>query len=432
MKKFLFTLVALFAGSTAFASSYLGAPDMELTEAQLGTTINLDLYAYFGEMVSAYEVFVGTGVDDAFQEGVMPEGLEVTAMSQLGTAKITYIGYVYNEDDDEYSYQETVCTPSFSTSGNYHGLAITSALDTEYALIDGEYVSCVAIKWKPGTFKMLRLKVAVAADFKGGDVVIKTVPACGQDPRGPICESVPYYDVVTLSVPQAQTPEEFIGTAEVAFTENVATIHYTSNDPNAEVVVTVNGTETEVNWNRAEGTATWTAPINTTPGQYSYTVKLTVTPDGVNYVGDAVSAQDTYAYEVLEKTATPVITIVEEHHNWVSFDVDGDGTVLVYVDGNLVEPAEDGHYYVYASTEADVTYVVTATAQENGKLISDTATETIEIAKWDAVNELVNGKTIANVRYFNMAGQEMQSVNGMTIKVITYTDGTTSAVKVMK
>ena len=48
------------------------------------------------------------------------------------------------------------------------------------------------------------------------------------------------------------------------------------------------------------------------------------------------------------------------------------------------------------------------------------------------VNELVAGKTVANVRYFNVAGQEMAQPQGMTIKVTTYTDGTTSAVKVVK
>ena len=48
------------------------------------------------------------------------------------------------------------------------------------------------------------------------------------------------------------------------------------------------------------------------------------------------------------------------------------------------------------------------------------------------INEVVDGKQIANVRYFNMAGQEMQEVNGMTIVVTTYTDGTTSSAKVMK
>ena len=48
------------------------------------------------------------------------------------------------------------------------------------------------------------------------------------------------------------------------------------------------------------------------------------------------------------------------------------------------------------------------------------------------IDELNGGKAIANVRYFNMAGQEMQEANGMTIVVTTYTDGTTSAIKVMK
>ncbi len=48
------------------------------------------------------------------------------------------------------------------------------------------------------------------------------------------------------------------------------------------------------------------------------------------------------------------------------------------------------------------------------------------------VNELNAGKTVANVRYFNVAGQEMAQPNGMTIMVTTYTDGTTSAAKVVK
>ena len=49
-----------------------------------------------------------------------------------------------------------------------------------------------------------------------------------------------------------------------------------------------------------------------------------------------------------------------------------------------------------------------------------------------SVDELNAGKTVANVRYFNVAGQEMAQPSGMTIQVTTYTDGTTSAAKVMK
>ena len=48
------------------------------------------------------------------------------------------------------------------------------------------------------------------------------------------------------------------------------------------------------------------------------------------------------------------------------------------------------------------------------------------------VEELAINKTVASVRYYNMAGQEMQNASGMSIKVTTYTDGTTNAVKVMK
>ncbi len=49
-----------------------------------------------------------------------------------------------------------------------------------------------------------------------------------------------------------------------------------------------------------------------------------------------------------------------------------------------------------------------------------------------ALDELMGSKTVAGVRYFNMAGQEMQQAEGLTIVVTTYTDGTTNAVKVVK
>ena len=56
----------------------------------------------------------------------------------------------------------------------------------------------------------------------------------------------------------------------------------------------------------------------------------------------------------------------------------------------------------------------------------------VYIDKHTAVNELNAGKTVANVRYFNIAGQEMAQPEGMTIQVTTYTDGTTSTAKVVK
>ena len=50
------------------------------------------------------------------------------------------------------------------------------------------------------------------------------------------------------------------------------------------------------------------------------------------------------------------------------------------------------------------------------------------------INELTNdtNKVVAGVRYYNIMGQEMQQADGLTIVVTTYTDGSHSAVKVIK
>ena len=52
--------------------------------------------------------------------------------------------------------------------------------------------------------------------------------------------------------------------------------------------------------------------------------------------------------------------------------------------------------------------------------------------KPSAVNELNAGKTVSSVKYFNLSGQEMTQPAGLTIQVTTYSDGTTSATKVIK
>ena len=86
------------------------------------------------------------------------------------------------------------------------------------------------------------------------------------------------------------------------------------------------------------------------------------------------------------------------------FETEGYYTLPVGYNYNMgVAIGPDGDYYVYVAQAGFV-----------------------------GVDELNANKAVAGVRYFNMAGQEMQEANGMTIVVTTYTDGTTSAVKVMK
>ena len=78
------------------------------------------------------------------------------------------------------------------------------------------------------------------------------------------------------------------------------------------------------------------------------------------------------------------------------------------------------------------TYEITAYAQTTGKDPSDPVVDRFTVASTTSVEELFADKTLAGVRYFNLAGQEMQEANGICISVYTFTDGTQVAVKVMQ
>ena len=96
---------------------------------------------------------------------------------------------------------------------------------------------------------------------------------------------------------------------------------------------------------------------------------------------------------------------------------------LVVEDAVYDEPfalTQDGEYYIdFWATAPDML------DSSHGGLI-------FTIDQTTGLSELLEGKTIAGVRYYNMAGQEMAQPQGLTIVVTTYTDGTTSAAKVVK
>jgi hypothetical protein len=84
------------------------------------------------------------------------------------------------------------------------------------------------------------------------------------------------------------------------------------------------------------------------------------------------------------------------------------------------------------SFTGDGKYRVEAYAVADNKLPSQPIAYEFVVSPITGLSEMNADKAVAGVRYFNMAGQEMQEANGMTIVVTTYTDGTTSTVKVMK
>ena len=133
------------------------------------------------------------------------------------------------------------------------------------------------------------------------------------------------------------------------------------------------------------------------------------------------------------QTDAPEFNVSEDG---LTVEATGEGTVTLYVvdaDGNATAIDNPTTF-----DQKDQAYEVTLKAVAHVDGAKDgVATKTIIIPAKSTepgtgVNELVDGKAVKSVRYFNMAGQEMQEVNGVTIVVTTYTDGTTSAVKVMK
>ena len=108
---------------------------------------------------------------------------------------------------------------------------------------------------------------------------------------------------------------------------------------------------------------------------------------------------------------------------------------VVTLDGVLVEEGDfTGESWEYIAVGPGA-WLVSCVASMPGKNDSNPGGVFFPIAPGQtpvAVDEMMAGKTISSVRYFNAAGQEMQEANGMTIVVTTYSDGTTNAVKVVK
>ena len=117
-----------------------------------------------------------------------------------------------------------------------------------------------------------------------------------------------------------------------------------------------------------------------------------------------------------------------------SYDLYTDMTEIPYWVWSDGYDIQSGRVYFYRTNEGDnplfnqrigiqVYYTV------NGQRY---ASNIVYLDKDVSVNEVNAGKTIDKVRYFNVAGQEMSQPEGVTIQVTTYTDGTTSTVKVVK
>ena len=137
-----------------------------------------------------------------------------------------------------------------------------------------------------------------------------------------------------------------------------------------------------------------------------------------------------------EKTGAPVFngyTTDGIHAYFIEIQESEPSTIYYRVQfGQNGEFTEWAEYEDILSFTQDGWYRIEAYAIANGKLASDPIAYEFIVNPATGLSEMTGSTAVAGVRYFNVAGQEMQEANGLTIVVTTYTDGTTSTVKVMK
>ena len=525
MKKFLFTLAALLMVGSLSAEEYFYMDNFEVPQSALGASgaagrINVDVKAHYDYYVSAWQV-----------NFTLPEGL--TIAGHRAGSDLTLSGY------DDFGDPKTF-TPNLKVSQE-KDVVIVACDEADYDA-DGEGIMYGCMKWAPGDYDQMWIVVFNATeDFQGGEVIIETQPACGSDIR-PEIEGCPkgqdnFHTAIVTVEGAVQPLQDLTGQIVVGeVTEDgLVAISY---DGTEDVTITVNGEE-------------YTEPIQLVEGEN--TLVIVVSADGYNDLTETVT--------LTWNPVPPVVVTETPTFDWdpetFTITAIGAGEVLMYVDG---EPVSNP--FTFEQGEVEMTYTVTATAQEPGKEISEIATMIVTVpaaqvvppvdpddhnvgywlvmldkdmnpvwykltegdngdytttvaltydifgrynhdtgyrgdvpfyfmvdgvrygaeeaevetnlgqalmnpltaaegyytvavgynytlgiafetegdgmfvyaaqAGFTGVDELMNGKTVAGVRYFNMAGQEMTEANGMTIVVTTYPDGTTSAFKVMK
>ena len=359
MKKFLFTLATLLMAGSVYAGNVYIA-DREFTAEEIGTNVWLDV------MVQLDNEYIN-GWDFAFE---FPEGLTVTSSIKKNNAVLKQTA-VTNEFGDE----EDV---SFTVNGDaYHTAAFCAQEGFFDPDGDGEYESYGAVKIGPtGEFMLYQIRVTPTEEFKGGNIVITWMYSGGFDNRN------------------GQTKVQQNGVTEVALTVAGGQEPEQTEMP---VITVEDNAEGEYLMISATGEGTVKLYIDgmqvSNPFQYNYQdeeheIVITAT---AQEEGKEISETAEMTYTVPAKTQTPpepqvtekpVITyFVDMDAQTVTITATGAGTVILYNDDVEVARGEGEAVYVVPFTEDPEGEEMgfSATAQEEGKEVSEYARATIEI-----------------------------------------------------
>ena len=351
MKKFLFTLAALLMAGSVCAEEYLYIEDFEVAQAELGTEIEVAVKAHYDYAVSAWQI-----------KFTMPEGMEITGCEQGEDMTISYL--------NSRGKAATLTAPLYGSGVDY----ITAVADAGY---NEDKTTYGCVKWLPGDYEeMLIVYIEVAEDFKGGEIILNTQPACGEDSREDVtpCPKGQNIDkVCTVTVEGGEVIPEVTETPVISYDAETFTVTATGN---GEVKLYVNGEEVENPYT-----------FEQTEEEVTYTVTATAQEEGKEISETATATIVVPAKEVVpEVTEKPVIT-TEEVENGVKVIATGNGHICLYVEDILVAEGEGVAEYVIESTELEEEYGVSATAQEEGKEVSEYALATVWVPGLPVVPE---------------------------------------------
>ena len=380
MKKFLFTLAALMMAGSLCAEEYLYIPDFEVKQDELGTEIEVAVSAHFDAAVSAWDVYF-----------TYPEGLTCTGVEKGDDWTIA----TYNNRGRAIQFD----APLYGATEPYDHL-ITAIADAGY---NEDKTTYGCVKWLAGDYEYyLTLYFEVAEDFQGGQIAIKTMPACGADNREGVvpCEKNKTYEkVCNVTVEGGQVVPEVT---------DAPVITYVVDEEAETVTITATGNGTVILYNddvevaRGEGVATYVVPFTEDPEGEEMGFSATAQEEGKEVSEYALATIVIPGKQpvVPEVTEAPVITwTVDNEAETVTITATGNGTVILYNDDVEVARGEGVATYVVPFTEDPEGEEMgfSATAQEEGKEVSEYALATVEIPGKQPVVPEVTEAPVINV-----------------------------------
>jgi hypothetical protein len=360
---------------------------------------------------------------------------------------ITFKAYTVagaGEDENSATVETTVTVPAKAlTPSNKPSIVVTPGDDVYTVEATGTGTVTLYLDNGAKAFVDCDNPYEIARPAYGEEPITMTFKASNLDvdPENEVQYEIAWSDAKEVVVPAKdpttyQTPDPVI-TVDVDNDNQVVTITATGEGNVTLKVTGANGTVAEtsgtgtcsveipfgdaVDYVNAYATATATGYDVVTPGDATETmIEIPAKPVTPLEKTGAPSVQATPGDQIYTITCTPNAN-------------DPDSKIYISLDGGLTYE----EYTEPVVIDEFGTYHVVVYAQADGKDPSNTVEVIVTLDENTqpdptAVNELNGEKAVAGVRYFNMAGQEMQEANGVTIVVTTYTDGTTSAVKVIK